>query len=316
MSAPESTRIAERPALTGAAPGADFVPGREFFADPGEAFGTGRIGLAIGPLRIDLEGLSAAQSGLLSDRFRPFVTSGAEANRCTVRLLRSPVASFLRFVPGVPELYRVGVRRSGPHAQFWSYEFAGSLDPADRRASVSLVEETGALFDRGLENFLRIMTANLIVERGGFLLHGAGVVRGGRAHVFFGPSGSGKTTVTSMSPDDVVLSDDLTLVIRGAAGYEAAGIPFGLAHHRIPDTSESFPIASLNRLVQSREVRRERLPRSRAVAEVAASLPFVMKDARQTDRVLDVIEGALKKIPVYRLLFRKDPSFWGVVEQG
>src|SRR2546422_11646120 len=68
--------------------------------------------------------------------------------------------------------------------------------------------------------------------------------------LFRSPSGSGKTTVTHLSPGDQVLSDDLTLVVRTRGRYEAAGIPFGMAHHRVPDTSGSFPIASLNRLVQ------------------------------------------------------------------
>src|SRR5207247_1225576 len=82
------------------------------------------------------------------------------------------------------------------------------------RPFLALVRAEGPLFDRGLENFLRILTASHILESGGFLLHASGVVRAGRAYVFFGPSGSGKTTVTHLSPGDQVLSDDLTLVVR------------------------------------------------------------------------------------------------------
>ena len=297
----------------------DFVPGEDFFDAPGEPFGSDRIELSIGPLRMSLTDLTPDQVDQLRERFHPFVVpqeAGAADDPVTVRLLKAPVDAFLRFTPGVPEFYRVGVRQAGARSRFWSYEFAGSLDARARRGLVSLVQESGDLFDRGLENFLRIMTANLILDRGGFLLHGSGVVRDGRAYIFFGPSGSGKTTVTDLSPDDTILSDDLTLVVPGASGYEAAGIPFGLAHHHVPDTNGSFPIASLNRLVQSRDTRREPLPRARAIAEVAASLPFVAHDPARTDQILSVLDRLLERVPVHRLHFRKDSSFWHEVAGG
>ncbi len=195
----------------------------------------------------------------------------------------------------------------------WSYEFAGWFDPADHVAEVSLVASEGPLFDRGLENFLRVLVAFLSLDQGGFLLHGAGIVRGGKAYVFFGPSGSGKTTVCALSPDDRVLSDDLTLVLKGRVGFEAAGIPFGLAHQRRPETRESFPIASLNRLVKGESVVRLPLRGARALAEVAGSLPFVMRDAGQASRAIQVVGEALRAIPTYHLHFRKDGSFWRVV---
>src|SRR5262249_55204742 len=157
------------------------------------------------------------------------------------------------------------------------------------------------------------LTASFVLELGGFLLHASGIVRNGRAYVFFGPSGSGKTTVTHLSPNDVVLSDDLTLVVRTCRGYEAAGIPFGMAHHTVPHTRESCPIASFNRLVQSQEVGREPITGARALAEVASCLPFVMQESEQADRAVGALALALGEIPVYRLQFRKESSFWNVV---
>ncbi len=162
------------------------------------------------------------------------------------------------------------------------------------------------------------MTASFILRQGGLLLHAAGVVRGGRAHIFFGPSGAGKTTVTRLSPRDVVLSDDLTLIVPGTdgAGPQAVGIPFGMAHHHVPDTNGSFPIATLNRLVQSPLVRRTEIPYSQAVAEVASSLPFVMQETGQAMLAMEIAAAILRDVPVHRLEFRRDDSFWSVVEEG
>ena len=301
---------------TGPSAAGDFVPDAGYFSAPGEPFGEMSVGLRIGPLTMRLDGLARSQERGLRERFRPFACAAPETADLAIELRRARVDAFLRLPAGPPEEYRLHHRVEGLRLHLWSYEFAGWLEGRRRRAMLALVEGEGALFDRGLENFLRVMTASFILERGGFLLHGSGVVRGGKAYVFFGPSGSGKTTVTDLSPADTVLSDDLTLVVQGDGGYEAAGIPFGLAHHKVPFTSGSFPIASLNRLVQSREVRRRAIHGARALAEVAGSLPFVMQETGQASRAMQVVERALARVPVYRLEFRKDDAFWGVVEEA
>jgi hypothetical protein len=295
----------------------DFSPGEGYLSSLREAFGAERVALSIGPVRMSLEGLASAQAERLRSRFQPFVTEIAADADVGIRLRRAGVGAFLKLPSdGSAETYRLETRRWGSLTDVWSYEFAGRIEPARRRATLALVSAEGELFDRGLENFLRILTAYFILERGGFLLHGSGIVRGDRAYVFFGPSGSGKTTVTDLSPGDTVLSDDLTLVVRHRDRYEAAGIPFGMAHHRVPETRASFTIASLNRLVQSPDVKRERLAGARALAEVAGSLPFVMQEQNQASRAMDVVANALEQIPVYRLEFRRDDGFWKVVEEA
>jgi len=301
----------------------DFLPDDDYFAPPREAFGGDAIALAIGPLHFRLEGLSRFQAERLGGRFAPFVGSSPGSADLIIGLCRAGVASFLRPPTGAePETYRLGSRAEGGRLLLWSYEFAGWVEPRAGRAMLAIVEEDGPLFDRGLENFLRVMTASFILARDGFLFHASAVVRGGRAFVFFGPSGAGKTTVTHLtraddgkSGGDTVLSDDLTLVVRRDGRYEACGIPFGMAHHRVPETAGSFPIASFNRLVQSRRVGRERIGGARAVAEVASCLPFVMQETRQADRAMQTVARALETVPVHRLEFRKDDAFWGVVEE-
>jgi len=293
----------------------DTAPDDRYFSRLRGTFGPFSLTLRIGPLEMRLDGLSELQSDGLRRRFSPFAAEASPRPDVQVTLHPAGVDQFLRLRrDGSCETYRLESRRTGSRLTLWSYEFAGRLDSTEGRASLALVEESGDLFDRGLENFLRVLTAFYILEQGGVLLHASGVVRGGAAHLFFGPSGRGKTTVTHLSPEDVVLSDDLSLVVRKGDGFEAAGIPFGMAHHRVPDSRDSFPIASLNSLIQSREVKRESLTGARALAELSASLPFVMQETRQSSQALEVIERLLAAVPAYRLWFRKDPSFWMVVE--
>ena len=295
---------------------ADFAPGDDYFGALRESFGSAELDLRIGPLHIRLGGLSREQSGKMRRRFQPFVMEGSGLPDLMIDLRQAGAPGFLRSPGrGIAETYRLESRARAGGRAFWSYEFAGFIDAPGRRAVLALVQPDGPLFDRGLENFLRVLTATFVLDRGGFLLHASGVVRAGKAYVFFGPSGSGKTTVTHLSPGDRVLSDDLTLVVKNGGRFEAAGIPFGMAHHHVPDTSGSFPIASFNRLVQSREVRREPLTGARAVAEIAASLPFVMQESDRADRAVEVVSRAVRDIPAYRLHFRPDGSFWDVVEE-
>jgi hypothetical protein len=294
----------------------DVVPDDLFFSRLREPFGTSSVVLRIGPLEMCLEGLSRRQAEDLGRKFRPFVADAAARPDVRIALYRAGVEHFLRArCDGSLEMYRLESRRSGKHLLLWSYEFAGRLDPSEGRAVLALVEERGERFDRGLENFLRVLTASYILERDGLLLHASGVVRNGAAHLFFCPSGRGKTTVTRLSPEDLVLSDDLSLVVRNGNRFEAAGIPFGMAHPRVPDSRDSFPIASINSLLQSVEVRREPLRGGRALAEIVASLPFVMQETGQAGRALEVVGRLLEEVPVYRLWFREEPSFWALVEE-
>lgn len=293
----------------------DFVPEDRYFREAREPYGSRSLVLRVGPLEMSLEGLSERQADDLCRRFQPFVAPSSLHPDVRIRLSAAGVGHFLRFRgDGTAETYRLESRRDGERLLLWSYEFAGWLDFAEGRAGLSIVEESGERFDRGLENFLRVLTASYILERGGLLLHASGVVRNGAAHLFFGPSGRGKTTVTHLSPECIVLSDDLSLVVRNGDRYEAAGIPFGMAHHRTPDTRDSFPIASINGLVQSAEVRREPIGGGLALAEIAASLPFVMQETGQADKALGVVGRLLEEVPAYRLWFRRDPQFWSVIE--
>jgi len=296
----------------------DFVPGADYFEAVRPGFGRESIDLAIGPVVFRLESLSISQMDDLRGKFRPFVQTRASAPRPDLRVRLCPAgrASFLKLRQGVAETYRMDCRVRGGSRDCWSYEFAGTLEVAAWTAELALVEASGPLFHRGLENYLRTLTASFILGRGGLLLHGAGVVRGGKAYVFFGPSGSGKTTVTHLSPTDTVLSDDLTLLVATERGFEAAGIPFGMAHHHVPDTHRSFPIASLNRLVQSQEVKRSPLAGARAVAQLSASLPFVMDFPGDASRALMNVDRLLSSVPAFRLQFRKDGAFWNVTEEA
>src|SRR5437867_6048070 len=94
---------------------------------------------------------------------------------------------------GIREYQLETVVREG-RLHVWSYGFAGRFDIEGTRGELKLCDTPFEPRARSVENFLRVALAWKAMERGGLLLHASGLVRDGRAYLFFGPSGSGKTT--------------------------------------------------------------------------------------------------------------------------
>src|SRR2546426_8492093 len=147
--------------------GVDFHPDEAYFALPRRSFGDTSVVIAIGPLRMVLTGLARGQASLLRTRFEPFVVPPASSPDLRVSVRDAGVEAFLRSPEvGVAETYRLKSRTSGRRVVLWSYEFAGWFNPVSREAGVSLVAPEGPLFERGMENFLRVLVASLSLDLG------------------------------------------------------------------------------------------------------------------------------------------------------
>ena len=302
---------------------ADVHPEPSFFDGLAEPFGPHGLTITAGGIRARLEGLSSRQRSELAARYGIFargsMAEGAATGPADLRLSvrRSPLPGFLHVQRRVPaETYRLLSREIGASLMAWSYEWAALWDR--ERGTATLAATTGdrEVFDRIIENFLRVVFAHEILRRGGLLLHGAGVVRDGAAYVFFGPSGSGKTTVTTLSAGDRILSDDLVMILPRGSGFAAFSVPFrGLLTP--PSTSDrDYPLAGLFRLVKDTVDRVEPLDGPRAVGELVQSLPFVTDCPGAAPRMLEVASAVAAAAPVRRLRFRKDRTFWSAVESA
>jgi hypothetical protein len=62
---------------------------------------------------------------------------------------------------------------------------------------------------------LRIVHGLILARQGGFLVHSASAIRGGKAFPFSGVSGAGKTTISRLAPSDAtLLTDEISYVRR------------------------------------------------------------------------------------------------------
>ena len=164
------------------------------------------------------------------------------------------------------------------------------------------------------ENFLRVLYAWQCLDHDALLVHSSGVIRHGRGYVFFGPSGSGKTTISRLSLDHIVLSDDLVIVKKHDQTVRVYGVPFRGDMAEAPRTNAAADLRGLFMLTKANEHRLMPVSASEAVARLSACVPFVMAQPAQAKRVAELCAQLIKSVPVQALHFRQDAGFWSVID--
>src|SRR5580658_1830731 len=109
---------------------------------------------------------------------------------------------------------------------------------------------------------LRIVHTLILARQGGFLVHAASAIRGGKALLFSGVSGAGKTTISRLAPPDAtLLTDEISYVCKSKSddGYIAYGTPFTGELAKLGE-NVSAPVAALYLLAQGPENRIDPVP--------------------------------------------------------
>ncbi len=258
--------------------------------------------LTIGPLRVIVEAIDPAVHSALRSAYQTFASDAAPVSHTlTVRLDYA----------------------SGPAPADWPFTFergvlhftaehcAGSIDVPGVNAHLNV---TAPHPFEPTDYFVRTALALLAFEAGGLLFHAAGLVRRGDGYAFFGHSGSGKTTVARVSADAVVLNDDLVVLLPQADRWLMVATPFSNPAQVPPADPQSAPLHALYRLVQDRRVFLRPIDPAVAVAEVIANCPVVSADPDRVVALLARAEQLVNAVPVQRLHFLPEDSFWAVVQ--
>jgi hypothetical protein len=195
---------------------------------------------------------------------------------------------------------------SGPYARVSLADGVLAVDGTDFRGAFDTRTGRGhirqPLAAAPFETFLTAVCAWALLERGGFLLHAAGLVDGGGAVAFFGPSGSGKSTVARLVGRGVI-SDEVVAVTPDAGGYRASGVPWR-------GRRRSAPLRALYALRQAEGTAFVRLRPGPAAARLLGSVFLPSADRSSVGRFLDTAAGLLAAVPCYEMRFTADRSFW------
>lgn len=200
----------------------------------------------------------------------------------------------------------IGVGLPAPTSAF-HYEVAGARLLLDGRcARVSSVRNEYAL-----DSVLRVLLTRLLLPSPGFLLHAATVVQDGKAYVFMGRSGAGKSTVASLSPRGSVLTDEISLLRRIEGTWYAHGTPFW-GEFRAAGQNRRVPLERVFALVQAGANRTAPLPARQALAGLLGNTLFFSDQRAEREKLLRAQMSLIESVPVQRLEFRRDETFWEV----
>jgi hypothetical protein len=167
--------------------------------------------------------------------------------------------------------------------------------------------------DYVLDSVVRIMLSFLLLDKRGFLVHSAGLIRDGNGYLFAGVSGAGKSTIARISaPMTTVLSDDLTLLRLNDTDDKIYGTPF-FGEFSTGGANESAALKGIYFLQKGPENKLVEIRPARAWGQLLRSVMFFGDDRESTQTVIDLAWEVCGHIPCYTLQFLPDDSFWKLI---
>jgi hypothetical protein len=283
--------------------------------------GPGDRAISLSGLTMRLESMDAAADQFVAQRFQRYLPETIPAKpdlRLTFRL--DPAAPYLRprAAGGTLSGYQMEHAVIADILYHCSVTVCARLDLRSAAGIVLRRQVAGAAeredpIHMAVENLLRSCLAWTVLQRGGFMLHAASVVREGRCYLFFGTSNAGKSTIASICGGQVI-SDDLTMVLPEGEGFVAIGSPFRGTYTACEDLTGRYPIAGAYRLIKDERVFIETRPAAIAFSDFVANLPFVVGELNRQPWAWQAIEAAFGRLKIRYLHFRKDPSFWDAID--
>jgi hypothetical protein len=164
-----------------------------------------------------------------------------------------------------------------------------------------------------IDSVLRIIHSLTLAQSGGFLVHAASAIRHGNAFLFAGISGAGKTTIARLAPlDTVLLTDEISYVIRKNGEYFACGTPFAGELGRAGE-NVSAPIKAVFVLHKGPQNRINDVSQTDAVGLMLRNILFFARDRESVARVFESVCQFVSQVPVRQLTFFPDERVWDII---
>jgi hypothetical protein len=157
--------------------------------------------------------------------------------------------------------------------------------------------------------------------KGSIMLHGTGIQRQGIGYLFLGLSGDGKTTIARLSPPEGVISDDGIIVERDVSGFKLVHAPL--------DQSISY-LGNSKRYIKDKaglimgfflkkddNVYLEKVLPSEACCIILKNHIHYFRyfPPKSVENTFSLISDLCRDVPFYMLHFRRDSTFWDVINK-
>jgi hypothetical protein len=160
---------------------------------------------------------------------------------------------------------------------------------------------------------LRIVHTLILARQGGFLVHAASAIRGGKAFLFSGVSGAGKTTISRLAPPDAtLLTDEISYVRREGNRYMACGTPFAGELARVGENC-SAPLSAFFLLEKGPQNKIEPISPTDAIQRLLRNILFFADDPELVKLVFQSACEFASLVPMHRLVFVPDPRVWDII---
>ena len=259
------------------------------------------LGLEIAGLRTAILTRDTEVARVIRGRYQGFLAAGPPEWR--LRMASRPAG-------GPPFADDVVVARADGGTCFMvrRQDFKGTLDLDARRGEVTLADPD----DVSIDAFLRIVYSLALLDAHGLVVHAASLIKNETAYLFSGPSGSGKTTIARLSPDAMLLSDELSIVKATGGRAVCHGTPFWGELARAGEP-RSAPLRAIYFLRQGDAHAVVPLRPREALARLLRNVLFFAPDAHLAAQVLRISAELIEAVPCRELSFRLDSGFWEVI---
>jgi hypothetical protein len=292
----------------------DLCPARR----SGESWGDYDLTLSLAEEEVSLLGLSRVQHDALTQRCPDWTCSHQpQTPQVAIRVFRARQDDFNELDTRGWE-YTLEMEFMPDAVRCVGLDFVGALDWREGKIGGAIWtfrdgrdDLTGAF-----ANFLRLVATYRLAERGGLVLHSAGIHRSGGAIVGYGRSGAGKTTFTRLccGAGFGIISDDLLSLFITDDGVEVRALPFSGELGPDHEGKKPMPLKKLCRLVKGECEQLEPMGLSQGVASLLACSPAINNDPYRSTMVQDVITGIVARVAPQTLVFSREGQPWTILE--
>lgn len=297
----------------------DFLPKRDYFdSNLHKPLGKEKIYIVNEASKICINQINEELKERFLDSHGPLIKYDESIENHTINIYTSEIDNFLKYPTSEYEFRRFLLDEDDKNIYFWTYHLGGYVEKENWNANAYICsgQIKKSLFI--LSDFILSYFSWWSIFQGGFIMHGASIIKDAKAYLFFGPPETGKTTICKLSSllNLKIISDEYSMVLRSTDGYRVYRPIQRKSLTILNDWSRGYPIAGIYRLAQAKKHTIQKLPKPIIISEILANLLFAhgynVLGKKAMDNVCDIVE----KVDHGKLHFRKDYYFWEVLEKN